>query len=220
MAGWSESIAGGDKTQSTHGFGDYWIVRIDSNGAKEWDADYGNWQVEKLHAVPQTSDGGFLLAGYTFSPMGGDVSQPTQGSNDYWILKLAPECLSLAANFGYTNSGSSFQFTDSSFFATNWFWDFGDGATGTQQNPSHVYAASGIYEVCLIASNNCKSDTICHLLDIATTAEQLLSVKQSSLTISPNPFSENAQLTVVLQQPSPVTIEITKCKRHAVATCL
>ncbi len=30
---------------------------------------------------------------------------------------------------------------------TSWFWDFGDGNTGTVQNPSHRYAAAGTYQV-------------------------------------------------------------------------
>ena len=32
---------------------------------------------------------------------------------------------------------------------TNWNWKFGDGTTSTLQNPTHEYAAPGIYEVCL-----------------------------------------------------------------------
>ncbi|MES2727951.1 MAG: PKD domain-containing protein [Bacteroidota bacterium] len=31
----------------------------------------------------------------------------------------------------------------------SWFWDFGDGTTGTGSNPSHQYATSGTYKVCL-----------------------------------------------------------------------
>ncbi len=33
---------------------------------------------------------------------------------------------------------------------TSWDWDFGDGQTDTQQNPTHTYTASGDYEVRLI----------------------------------------------------------------------
>ncbi|MEL6133939.1 MAG: PKD domain-containing protein, partial [Bacteroidota bacterium] len=36
---------------------------------------------------------------------------------------------------------------------TNWFWDFGDGNTGTGNNPSHVYQDPGLYTVSLIVSN-------------------------------------------------------------------
>jgi len=36
---------------------------------------------------------------------------------------------------------------------TSWGWNFGDGNTSTQQNPSHTYAIAGIYSVELTVSN-------------------------------------------------------------------
>jgi gliding motility-associated-like protein len=53
-------------------------------------------------------------------------------------------------------------FYDNSNGATSWTWTFGDGNTDNSQNPLHVYAAVGAYEVCLITTNQylC-SDTIC-----------------------------------------------------------
>ena len=51
-------------------------------------------------------------------------------------------------------------FTDASTNATSWAWDFGDGDTSTDQNPTHVYAADGRYTVTLVASNATDSDTL------------------------------------------------------------
>jgi PKD repeat protein len=45
-------------------------------------------------------------------------------------------------------------FTNQSQNATSYRWDFGDGATGTENNPSHRYAALGQYQVRLVAINN------------------------------------------------------------------
>ncbi|MBA2423332.1 MAG: hypothetical protein H0V61_08925 [Chitinophagales bacterium] len=89
MAGWSESGISGDKTEVSLGLSDYWVIKTDANGAKTWDSDFGGANDEKVHRVLQTIDGGFLLAGHTFSGQNGDISQPTQGANDYWILKLS-----------------------------------------------------------------------------------------------------------------------------------
>lgn len=36
----------------------------------------------------------------------------------------------------------------------SWFWDFGDGATSTMQNPSHIYTNPGSYDVSLIIVND------------------------------------------------------------------
>ena len=35
-----------------------------------------------------TSDGGYLLVGYSYSGAGGDKSQNSQGGNDYWAVKI------------------------------------------------------------------------------------------------------------------------------------
>ncbi|MGH7967723.1 MAG: PKD domain-containing protein, partial [Limisphaerales bacterium] len=37
---------------------------------------------------------------------------------------------------------------------TNWNWDFGDGSTGTAQNPSHTYSTSGTFSVALVENRN------------------------------------------------------------------
>ena len=45
--------------------------------------------------------------------------------------------------------GSSINFNSSSYKATSWLWDFGDGQTSTIENPAHVYTSSGRYNVTL-----------------------------------------------------------------------
>jgi PKD repeat protein len=45
------------------------------------------------------------------------------------------------------------QFTDKSDNATERNWDFGDGATSIEQNPTHTYSIAGIYTVNLTVSN-------------------------------------------------------------------
>ncbi|MBN4065997.1 PKD domain-containing protein, partial [Candidatus Amoebophilus asiaticus] len=44
-------------------------------------------------------------------------------------------------------------FDDSSFEPTSWLWNFGDGDTSMQQNPSHTYTSAGTYTVSLTCSN-------------------------------------------------------------------
>ncbi|MEO1585998.1 MAG: PKD domain-containing protein, partial [Bacteroidota bacterium] len=48
--------------------------------------------------------------------------------------------------------------TTGSFPATDWEWDFGDGLTSTQQNPTHIYANDGNYTVTLTVTdtNGCR----------------------------------------------------------------
>ncbi len=56
--------------------------------------------------------------------------------------------------------GASVGFTDDSTGSvTSWAWDFGDGATSTDQNPSHAYALPGTYTVALTVTGPGGSDT-------------------------------------------------------------
>ena len=58
------------------------------------------------------------------------------------------------ADFTFMVNGLDVGFTDLSVGIPDaWEWNFGDGNTSTEQNPSHTYASNGDYTVCLIASN-------------------------------------------------------------------
>ncbi len=51
-------------------------------------------------------------------------------------------------------------FTDKTINSpTAWSWDFGDGATSTEQNPTRIYSAKGVYTVTLTATNINGRDT-------------------------------------------------------------
>ena len=66
-------------------------------------------------------------------------------------------------------------FINNSTTANEFFWDFGDGTTSTDQYPSHVYSQSGKYNVTLIASVNGEcSDTL---------------VFEDAVTSHPTPFA-------------------------------
>jgi PKD repeat protein len=69
----------------------------------------------------------------------------------------------------FTNTGSNFNysFTSTSTSTLTWSWDFGDGATSTLQNPTHTYTSNGTYNVCLIATSNCGSDTTCESIVVS-----------------------------------------------------
>lgn len=45
------------------------------------------------------------------------------------------------------------QFTNTSDFADEYLWEFGDGTTSTEENPSHTYTDAELYTVTLTASN-------------------------------------------------------------------
>ena len=49
---------------------------------------YGGNSYESAKNLRQTSDGGYVIIGETFSGVSGDISQPNKGYSDIWILKL------------------------------------------------------------------------------------------------------------------------------------
>ena len=87
LGGFSSSDSSGDKTEHSWGNWDYWIVKIDELGNKQWDKRFGGSSDDELYSLEQTSDGGYILGGSSNSPISGDKTQDAWGSSDYWIIK-------------------------------------------------------------------------------------------------------------------------------------
>ena len=89
------------------------------------------------------------------------------------INSTNPPC---SVNFTYSSSDSlqmtAMQvifYSSSSIQPLQWFWNFGDGNTSTQQNPTHGYLANGTYTVCLTVIRSYYNDTcsVCHTVVIS-----------------------------------------------------
>jgi hypothetical protein len=91
LGGYSGSNRGGDKTEDSRGSYDYWVVKLDAAGNKEWDKTYGGNSTDMLASLQQTSDGGYVLGGSSPPGKGGDKTGPSQGNYDYWVVKLDAE---------------------------------------------------------------------------------------------------------------------------------
>ncbi|MBB6612665.1 T9SS type A sorting domain-containing protein [Pontibacter sp. Tf4] len=88
VGGSSHNGISGDKTEPSRGKPDYWIIKLDAAGNKLWDKTIGGSNDETLTALLQTADGGYVLGGMSFSGIGGDKTEASNGSVDYWIVKL------------------------------------------------------------------------------------------------------------------------------------
>ena len=88
LGGSSSSGISGDRTSSSKGNLDYWIVKLDQNGNKLWDRAFGGSNFNHFRCLQQTADGGYILGGYSDSPVSGDKTQASQGVSDFWVLKL------------------------------------------------------------------------------------------------------------------------------------
>ena len=72
------------------------------------------------------------------------------------------------AGFSFAQNDLQVDFSNTSDNAVSYFWDFGDGETSMEENPSHIYAGDDAYEVTLTATNDCGSMTFTELVVIAT----------------------------------------------------
>ena len=88
IGGASSSDQSGDKKQNCFGNLDYWIVKLDTKGTIEWQKTYGGSYFDILRSLEQTTDGGYIVGGYSNSPASGNKATDTNGVGDYWILKL------------------------------------------------------------------------------------------------------------------------------------
>ncbi|MFN0189705.1 MAG: hypothetical protein ACKVQV_13470, partial [Bacteroidia bacterium] len=88
LGGYSQSQISGDKTEDTLGHYDYWIVKVDSLGAIQWQNTIGGSAEDLLNSIIQTSDVGFILGGSSNSNISGDKTEQGKGLSDYWIVKV------------------------------------------------------------------------------------------------------------------------------------
>lgn len=91
LAGYSKSSVSGEKDQASKGIEDYWVVKLDNSRNIQWQKTLGGSNFEELRYAIQTTDGGYLLGGWSTSDISGDKSENTigpYGGGDYWIVKL------------------------------------------------------------------------------------------------------------------------------------
>ncbi|MCT2562336.1 T9SS type A sorting domain-containing protein [Chryseobacterium herbae] len=75
----------GDVT-GNHGNSDYWLVKVDASGVIQWQKSLGGSNQDTANSVQQTSDGGYIVAGESYSTNGDVIGN--HGISDYWIVKL------------------------------------------------------------------------------------------------------------------------------------
>lgn len=82
------SSASGDVTGTNHGEHDYWVVKLDGSGTIQWQKLLGGSKDDYGTSIRQTSDGGYILFGTSYSSETGDVTGTNHLDGDYWVVKL------------------------------------------------------------------------------------------------------------------------------------
>jgi acetyl esterase/lipase len=96
-------------------------------------------------------------------------------------------------DYDWTANSLSVAFTDTSTGSLAWWWDFGDGTFSNEQNPTHLYATTGNYQVKLYIENDIKSwDEITKSVTVVTLSSSENSI--NSFSITPNPTKGDLQI--------------------------
>ena len=83
-------VSGGSTESSTSknaGY-DYRLLKLSQEGNLLWDKHFGGSQHDYLVSTTPTQEGGFLLAGTSFSNQSGDKKENNLGGSDVWLVRL------------------------------------------------------------------------------------------------------------------------------------
>ena len=124
-----------------------------SNAIVSWAWDFGDGNTSTLENPSNT----YLNDGlYTVRLTVEDIYGCTDSLVKTDYIRLRHPQADFSWNPGAGCPGMVVDFTDTSIPDTTlvgWLWDFGDGATSTAQNPSHIYHTPGIYTITLTTTN-------------------------------------------------------------------
>ncbi len=85
----SASNGQGDRNSivSRHAGGDYWVIKLNASGIKQWSNYYGGSNTDTAYDAIQTEDDGYIIIGSSDSN-DVDVSN-NQGGYDFWVIKIS-----------------------------------------------------------------------------------------------------------------------------------
>lgn len=101
---------GNSKSAQKHAGGDYWAIKLNANGVKEWSRYFGGTFTDEPFDVIQTAENDFIMVGSSDS---NDVDiTNNKGSYDFWVIKIAATGnLMWQKNFGGTEIDEAFGIT-------------------------------------------------------------------------------------------------------------
>lgn len=122
-----------------------------------WNWDFGDGNTSTL----QNPDHSYAIEGnFNVSLIAGNADGTDILIKENYIEVVSTPAASFTSDKVIVGKGGLINFIDNSQNSpTSWEWDFGDGNSSTEQNPSNTYTAIGTYSLSLTASNIAGTDT-------------------------------------------------------------
>jgi len=179
IAGYTKSFGVGEE--------DVWLIKINSQGQKQWDKTFGGPNSDYAYSVQQTSDNGYVIAGYTES-FGA-------GGKDAWLIK--------------TDSQGEKQW-HKTFGALNW-----DEAYSVQQTFDNGYIIAGYTK-----SHGAWLIKISGTLTSVESCESNIPHSFALHQNFPNPFNPLTEIRFDVPEQSLVTLEVFNVLGQRVVTLI
>lgn len=110
------------------------------------------------------------------------------------------------ATFVGVQNDNVVNFSPTASGATAYFWEFGDGNTSTEENPSHTYTKNGMFEVKLTVTNKCGEYFVIETYTVISN-----SVTESELedvNIFPNPARSNLNIKLTNSESDLIKMDL------------
>ncbi len=122
---------------------------------------------------------------FTYNPVQDDNDSDGKGDScDVGMVDFdaSPQCGGIPMTVGFSDLSSA------TGTITDWYWDFGDGNSSNDQNPTHEYTEIGVYDVMLIISDGALFDTLIRP-GFITTQEDITADFMGVPTHGPSPLT-------------------------------
>ena len=140
----------GSSTSYGAGGADLWVLKVDASGEFSWSKTYGGQGNDVGKDIVQTSDGGYIITGYTRSfSSGGDM--------DLWLIKTDANGESCLYNDGGTCTQNSSKWVKSFGTSGN---DYGNSVKETSEGDFIVAGKSGRIPSIFVVKTNSLGEKI------------------------------------------------------------
>jgi|GEM_PF-728595 len=182
---------------------DIGIIRTDNDGNIKWKRTYGGDLSDYAYDMLVEEDGSIVITGRYESTIPIDTAIST------YLLKT--NCMGLLtepqAAFGFQSCGLITEFENQSLYVYPdsidggyYTWDFGDGATSDEINPTHSYTDEGVYQVSLTGIV-CQDTSIVtfpvHVaIDTCYTFVDVPIIDEKAIRLYPNPAADYLNVSI------------------------